>query len=96
MDPGAIPEAALVRELRQRLGVLAEIPATGPRFVLRDTKAGLELSGWFIGDWHGNVVNAAPDEHDDVAWFGTADLEALDLAHPRYLDSIRGAVADAT
>jgi len=33
-------------------------------------------------------VNAAPDEHDTVAWLKTSDLDSLRLAHESYLSML--------
>jgi hypothetical protein len=46
--------------------------------------------------WAGEPTNTAPEEHDAVAWFGSAELDALDdseLAHPRIRDAARLALA---
>jgi hypothetical protein len=37
----------------------------------------VRLSVWLVRDWHGAPRNAAPDEHDDIGWFGLADLPPL-------------------
>ena len=53
-----------------------------------------ELSIWVVDSWHGEIVNAAPDEHDDVRWFTATDVEALKLAHPRYPELLQRALAN--
>jgi hypothetical protein len=45
-------------------------------------------SRWLIDRWTGTPVNAAPDEHDAVAWFETSDLDSLRLAHESYLSML--------
>jgi hypothetical protein len=42
---------------------------------------------WLVDRWTGTPVNAAPDEHDAVAWFETSDLDSLRLAHESYAAS---------
>ena len=43
-----------------------------------------------LREWRGTPANAAPDEHDDIAWFDLADLPPL--VHP----DVRAAVVDAS
>jgi 8-oxo-dGTP diphosphatase len=38
-------------------------------------------------------VNAAPDEHDTVAWFEASDLGSLRLAHEPYLSMLTAVLA---
>ena len=40
---------------------------------------------WLVETWTGTPVNAAPEEHDDIAWFGADELGDLRLAHDGYL-----------
>jgi 8-oxo-dGTP diphosphatase len=47
--------------------------------------AACDMQIWLIDRWTGTPVNAAPDEHDSVAWFATSDLDGLRLAHESYL-----------
>ena len=80
--PGGVIEAgeaeldALARELHEELGVavstrsmshLARVPA-GPA----DDPA--LLSAWLVREWQGTPTNAAPEEHDQIAWFELAEL----------------------
>lgn len=46
--------------------------------------ASLFLEVWRVDDWVGEVVNAAPDEHDDLGWFSLDEAISLDLADPDY------------
>jgi 8-oxo-dGTP diphosphatase len=86
--PGGVMEAreselaALERELREELGVeiVTESASHLCRVTVGSAGEAVRLSAWLVGDWHGTPTNAAPDEHDDIAWF---DLEELPpLAHP--------------
>ena len=83
--PGGVVEAgeselgALRRELHEELGVhiatdsashlcrLAAGPADEPAL----------LSAWLVRDWQGTPANVAPEEHDDIGWFGPEDLPPL-------------------
>jgi 8-oxo-dGTP pyrophosphatase MutT (NUDIX family) len=91
MEAGESEPAALERELREELGV--EIVTESASHLCRVTagSAGVavRLSAWLVGDWRGAPTNAAPDEHDDIAWFDLEDLPPL--AHP----DVRAAVMDA-
>jgi 8-oxo-dGTP diphosphatase len=48
---------------------------------------------WLVDRWTGTPVNAAPDEHDVVAWFETSDLDSLRLAHESYLSMLTAVLA---
>ena len=56
---------------------------SGPPFqeISGDT---FEMQIWLIEAWTGSPVNAAPEEHDAIAWFGDDALGDLRLAHPSY------------
>lgn len=80
--PGGLVEAgeselsALARELREELGV--EV-ATGSASHLCSISAGpaempAVLSAWLVQHWDGTPANVAPDEHDDIGWFGPDEL----------------------
>jgi 8-oxo-dGTP diphosphatase len=83
--PGGVIEAgeselgALTRELHEELGV--EI-ATGTASHLGRVTAGpaeepILLSAWLVRDWQGTPANLAPEEHDDIGWFGLDELPPL-------------------
>ena len=95
VDDGEDPRQALVRELREELGVRVDRPRNAPDAVITDDDAGFELSIWLVDSWHGEIVNAAPDEHDDVRWFTAEDTDALSLADTRYAVVLRRALGDA-
>jgi len=80
--PGGVMEAgeselgALTRELQEELGVQI---ATGSASHLCRVTAGPTdepalLSAWLVGDWQGVPANLAPEEHDDIGWFGLEEL----------------------
>ena len=91
VEPGESEPAALARELREELGVDVVPGTASPLCRLAVVPAGeaVVLSAWLVRDWRGTPSNAAPEEHDDIAWFGPDDLPPL--AH----DLVRSALADA-
>jgi 8-oxo-dGTP pyrophosphatase MutT (NUDIX family) len=76
MEAGESELAALGRELHEELGVhvatdsashlcrLAAGPADEPAL----------LSAWLVREWRGAPANMAPEEHDDIGWFGLEEL----------------------
>jgi 8-oxo-dGTP diphosphatase len=55
--------------------------------------ATFEMQIWLVETWTGTPVNAAPAEHDTVAWFETPDLDGLRLAHESYLPTLTAVLA---
>ena len=86
--PGRTPRAgesgedAVARECAEELGVRVRD--------VRRHEASLDLPGvdlhlFVVETWDGEVVNAAPEEHDELGWFTADELSALVLADARYL-----------
>jgi 8-oxo-dGTP pyrophosphatase MutT (NUDIX family) len=91
IEPGESPEAALKRELSEELGVDVELtPGVKPYAVIAEE--GFDLAIYALHAWSGSLVNRAPAEHDEVGWFGPADLPDLALAHHRYAELLSGLV----
>lgn len=95
VEPGESGVQALVRELREELGVTAAVegePRT--RIVDRtDAEDGMDLQIWVVEQWSGTPRNLAADEHDDVRWFRAQELSSLRLAHPAYSALLAGLTA---
>jgi len=80
--PGGVIEAgeselgALARELHEELGV--HVSTASASHLGRVTSGAAEepvlLSAWLVRDWQGTPANVAPEEHDQIGWFGIADL----------------------
>ncbi len=88
VEAGERPEQALIRELREELGVVAAVVGT-PLASLRDDEAGIDLALSAVDQWEGEIANRAPEEHDELRWVGPEALATLDLAHPAYLELLR-------
>ena len=97
--PGGVMEAGeseletLVRELREELGV--EVAVESATHLCRVSVVPVDepalLSAWLVRAWDGTPSNTAPEEHDELAWFG---LDELPPAHggvrAALLDALRG------
>ena len=91
VEPGELPGPALARELREELGIDIAAP-TGPPLQEIDG-ATFDMRIWLIEAWTGSPVNAAPDEHDAIAWFTKDALGELSLAHDSHLAMFRRVLA---
>jgi 8-oxo-dGTP diphosphatase len=93
IEAGESPPEALVRELREELAITIREPVLPPLAVVPVDD--VMMAVWLVETWDGPVRNAAPDEHDALAWLDLAALEALavtDLAHPQYPDLFAAAL----
>jgi 8-oxo-dGTP diphosphatase len=85
--------AALTRELHEELDVW--IATDSASHLCRVTAGPAEepalLSAWLVRDWQGTPANVAPEEHDDIGWFGLEELPppAHELVRTALVDAIR-------
>lgn len=86
LEPGESPEQALVRELREELGVETEpgerIPGEWPL-----------KPGYVLQVWTARLVSGEPrplEDHDALRWLAPHEIDAVD-----WLDQDRPAVAEA-
>ncbi|MET9349639.1 (deoxy)nucleoside triphosphate pyrophosphohydrolase [Streptomyces termitum] len=86
VEPGERPEDALVRELREELGVEAEpgerLPGAWPL-----------KPGYVLWVWTARLLSGEPrplEDHDALRWLTRAELDSVD-----WLDQDRPAVAEA-
>ena len=79
VEDGESEIGALERELREELGVqIATRSALHLRRVtVRPVGEPVLLSAWLVREWTGVPTNTAPDEHDDIGWFGLATMPSL-------------------
>lgn len=76
MEAGESELDALTRELQEELGVQV---ATGSashlcRVSAGPARAAALLSAWLVREWQGTPANTAPEEHDEIQWFGLEEL----------------------
>ncbi|MFJ6540252.1 NUDIX domain-containing protein [Streptomyces sp. NPDC091385] len=91
VEPGELPGAALVRELREELGIEVAVPVGLPMRQVRTDAFDMQI--WLIESWTGTPVNVALDEHDAIGWFQDDELGELRLAHDSYLAMFTEALA---
>jgi 8-oxo-dGTP pyrophosphatase MutT (NUDIX family) len=84
---------ALARELREELGLTVTALPDLPTRAVTDDALGIDLSIWFLEGWDGEPENAAPEEHDALAWCDAAAWSARTLAHPSYPALLADAVS---
>lgn len=76
IEDGESELEALARELHEELGV--QIATDAATHLSQLTAGPVEepalLSAWLVPDWQGTPANCAPEEHDDMRWFGLQDM----------------------
>lgn len=87
VEPGESPDQAARRECREEIAV--DLIDLHPIEVHLDDPA-LRAHAFVATSWTGRPTNAAPDEHDAIGWFTSAELPYLRLAHPSYLQWLTG------
>jgi 8-oxo-dGTP diphosphatase len=93
IETGESPTDALVRELREEVGVTLLEPL-GDHSFSRSTEE-FQMRVWTTRRWSGSAANCAPEEHDAIGWFSASDAAALRLADPSYRSWILEALSDA-
>jgi 8-oxo-dGTP diphosphatase len=89
VETGESEGQAVVRELREELGIDVSAPTGEPlkRLYDRDVSKGfmVDLSVWLVPSWTGVVRNTSPAEHRDLRWVSPGELSGMELAHPEYV-----------
>ena len=78
VESGETETEALVRELREEIGIEVASPPNLP-FRLVDGE-GFRMTVWTVTSWTGSPNNRATREHDDLRWVALDELEDLLLA----------------
>jgi 8-oxo-dGTP pyrophosphatase MutT (NUDIX family) len=91
VEPGERLRSAARREASEELGVDVEPGAPAGR--LTSAALGVELTLFRALEWRGEPRNAAPEEHDRLAWWSPSELSGAPLAHPGYAEMLRRVVA---
>lgn len=92
LEPGEPPEEAVRRECREELGITLDgvrpldLPGSDPALLKH---------AFAVVSWRGTPTNAAPEEHDGLAWFTADELDALMLADRADLAPLRGLLGPA-
>ena len=94
LEDGETHQAALTRELREELGIESEGGTFVARWVAEDLSE--DITFLRVHDWSGDLVNLAPDEHDDLGWFTLAEALSRELPDPRYEPLLREVLAPAS
>ena len=83
---------ALVRELREELGIVVD-PAGLESSITLTPEPGLTIHVWVVRSWSGEVSNLAPAEHDALGWFTPVGVAELELPNRVLVDLSREALA---
>lgn len=82
VDPWESIQEAVRRELEEELGIVAALTEQPWRSIVGDGDVVLNL--FVVTQWKGEVRNAEAMEHDEIGWFGQAEIGELELAHESY------------
>jgi 8-oxo-dGTP pyrophosphatase MutT (NUDIX family) len=82
LEPGESAAAALARELREELAITIAPPVGQPFAVV--AASDFDMPVWLLTQWVGEISNAAPREHDHLAWYAASELSELRFFHDSY------------
>lgn len=95
IEAGETPLDALAREICEETGVVIDLAETVSVFC-HSPNPDLDIEVWAVTSWKGGIINAAPEEHDQIAWFTAPEVETLDLADPGVAVACRRALTLAS
>lgn len=94
MEAGETELGALTRELHEELGIRMATESASPlsRLAAGPADEPALLSAWLVREWEGTPANVAPEEHDDIGWFGLQELPPPPhvLVRTALVDVLRG------
>lgn len=93
IEPGETPEQAARRECHEEIGVIVRALDA---MSITLSNPNIEADAFVVTEWDEEPTNAAPEEHDDLAWFTPPQLDALVMADPSLLPHIVHAIRDAS
>lgn len=91
VEAGEADVEALMRELDEELAIT--IVASDLHLFARLRGPSFDVRVFVIDRWTGEPINAAPDEHDDIRWFDSAEVADLRLADPDLAEIISAVTA---
>lgn len=92
VEPGEEPLDAVRRECREEIAIdISELRPVDAN--LGDPN--LRAQAFLVTGWTGEPMNAAPEEHDALRWFGPDEIAGLRLADPSYADLLPRLIADS-
>jgi 8-oxo-dGTP diphosphatase len=91
IEPGESAAVALVRELREELGITVVTPLEPP-FAVIDAPD-FDMPIWLLTEWTGSISNATPREHDQLAWYAASEVSGLRFFDDSYPALITRALA---
>jgi len=88
VEIGEVPHDALVRELREELGIVVAAPMEP---IAHIQGADFRNDIWLVDAWTGEPANLAPEEHDELRWFDPDHVSELRLADTRIITLLNAA-----
>jgi 8-oxo-dGTP diphosphatase len=86
------PDDALIRELQEEIGVTPTSMSLLEVAQYSGPVESYEYRIYVITAWDGTPANRQPEEHAEIRWVSSEQLNNMPLAHPAYLDLIHRAL----